>query len=37
MKFRTTDNVELDFLDRGKGYPVIFISGFGGYKEIWML
>ncbi|GEL90140.1 alpha/beta fold hydrolase [Pediococcus parvulus] len=37
MKFRTTDNVELDFLDRGQGYPVIFISGFGGYKEIWML
>lgn len=37
MKFKTTDNVEIDFLDQGQGYPIILIPGFGGYKEIWSL
>ncbi|WPC18947.1 alpha/beta hydrolase [Pediococcus inopinatus] len=37
MKFQTTDGVWIDYLDQGKGNPVILVTGFGGYKEIWVL
>ncbi|GEL15080.1 alpha/beta fold hydrolase [Pediococcus cellicola] len=37
MKFKTSDGISLDYTDQGTGYPVVFVTGFGGYKEIWTL
>ncbi len=37
MKFRTTDNVELDYSDSGgDGQAVLLLNGIGSYKEIWL-
>ncbi|AMV61475.1 hypothetical protein ADU72_2065 [Pediococcus damnosus] len=36
MKFKTTDGILIDYQDQGVGYPVVLVTGFGGYKEIWM-
>ncbi|WP_412988345.1 alpha/beta fold hydrolase [Pediococcus siamensis] len=35
MKFVTTDRVQLDYTSEGSGQPVLFLTGFGGAKEIW--
>lgn len=35
MKFETSDLVTLDYSDEGTGQPVVFLTGFGGSKEIW--
>ncbi|MCX8721753.1 MULTISPECIES: alpha/beta fold hydrolase [unclassified Lactobacillus] len=33
--FKTSDNVELNFHLYGTGKPLILITGFGGYQEVW--
>lgn len=35
MKFKTSDNTELDYQIKGRGKPLIFITGFGGHQEVW--
>ncbi|MFD1318103.1 alpha/beta fold hydrolase [Loigolactobacillus zhaoyuanensis] len=35
MKFKTQDQVTLDYTDQGTGQPVVILTGLGGVKEIW--
>lgn len=35
MRFTTSDGIELEYSDDGKGYPVLITTGYGGFKEIW--
>ncbi|MGQ2374621.1 alpha/beta fold hydrolase [Companilactobacillus zhachilii] len=37
MKFLTDDKIKLDYNVYGTGKPVVLITGFGGYQEIWKL
>ncbi|WP_412989406.1 alpha/beta fold hydrolase [Pediococcus siamensis] len=37
MQFRTSDNVNIAYTRQGVGYPIVLVSGFGGYQEIWAL
>ena len=35
MRFITSDQVSLDYTDKGSGQPIVILTGFGGSKEIW--
>ena len=35
MFFKTSDDVKIAYSINGKGKPIILITGFGGYQEIW--
>ncbi|MGV0168287.1 alpha/beta fold hydrolase [Furfurilactobacillus sp. WILCCON 0119] len=35
MKFKTSDQIELDYDDVGTGQPVLIMTGYAGYREIW--
>ncbi|AZZ61272.1 alpha/beta hydrolase [Oenococcus sp. UCMA 16435] len=35
MIFITIDNIHLNYSDQGHGFPVIIMTGYAGYKEIW--
>lgn len=35
MKFFTSDNVRLEYDDVGTGKPILIMTGYAGYKEIW--
>ncbi|MBM6753420.1 MULTISPECIES: alpha/beta fold hydrolase [Lactobacillaceae] len=37
MHIQTRDQKELNYYHYGKGQPLIFIHGFGGYQQIWHL
>lgn len=35
MKFTTSDGVRLTYDDCGQGQPILIMTGYAGYKEIW--
>ncbi|MQS88437.1 alpha/beta fold hydrolase [Companilactobacillus mishanensis] len=35
MQFITSDGVKLEYDDVGKGQPILIMTGYAGYKEIW--
>lgn len=35
MKFITSDGVRLEYDDVGQGMPILIMTGYAGYKEIW--
>lgn len=35
MQFTTSDNVQLEYDDEGQGQPILIMTGYAGYKEIW--
>lgn len=36
MEFITNDNVKINYQIQGDGQPIIFVTGFGGYQEVWL-
>lgn len=37
MDFKTSDGKQLNYQIYGKGYPIIFIHGYGSYQQIWTM
>lgn len=35
MDFVTSDGIRINYQIKGTGKPIIFVTGFGGYKEVW--
>ncbi len=35
MFFKTSDHIKINYHLEGKGKPIVLITGFGGYQEIW--
>jgi len=35
MQFITSDDVRLEYDDVGQGEPILIMTGYAGYKEIW--
>jgi len=35
MEFITSDGVRLEYDDIGQGEPILIMTGYAGYKEIW--
>ena len=35
MEFLTSDGIRLNYDDVGQGEPILIMTGYAGYKEIW--
>lgn len=35
MIFETSDKIKLNYQIHGSGKPLVFVTGFGGYQEVW--